>query len=115
MKINGFHQNTSSAVLSNFLFFSFLTPIVNQQQIVVEYDPAEVDRFIEAADVIEDAFPGLIVEGVEVDDRPHAFDVLLEDGTKVFERVSESAEVPSAEELVVALSEAGVRPAAAAA
>ena len=35
-------------------------------QVLVEYDPAEVDRFIEVADAIEDAFPGIMVDGVEV-------------------------------------------------
>ena len=32
----------------------------------MSYDPAEVDRFIELADAVEDAFPGVLVEGVEV-------------------------------------------------
>lgn len=32
----------------------------------MEYQPEEVDRFIEVADAVEDAFPGLVVEGVEV-------------------------------------------------
>jgi hypothetical protein len=35
-------------------------------QLFVEYNPEEVDRFIEVADAVEDAFPGLVVEGVEV-------------------------------------------------
>lgn len=78
---------------------------------MVEYDPAEVDRFIEAADAIEDAFPGLIVDGVEIEDRPGAFTVSLEDGTTVFTRASETAEVPSNDDLVSILSQAGVRPA----
>ena len=80
---------------------------------MVEYDSAQVDRFIEAADEIEDAFPGLIVEGIEVEDRPGAFDVLLEDGTEVFRvnSASGNADIPSNDELVAMLSSAGVRPA----
>lgn len=79
--------------------------------IMVEYDPAEVDRFIEVADAIEDAFRGVIVDGIEVENRPGAFTVLLEDGTEVFTRASETADVPSNDDLVSALSQAGVRPA----
>jgi len=33
--------------------------------VVVTYAPAHVDDFIRVADELEDAFPGLIVEGVE--------------------------------------------------
>lgn len=35
-------------------------------QLLVEYQPQDVDRFIEVADAIEEAFPGLVVDGVEV-------------------------------------------------
>ena len=31
------------------------------------YDPGDVDHFIEVADAIEDSFPGIIVEGIEVE------------------------------------------------
>ncbi len=33
--------------------------------VVVTYAPAHVDDFIRVADELEDAFPGLVVEGVE--------------------------------------------------
>lgn len=78
---------------------------------MVEYDSAEVDRFIDAADAIEDAFPGIIVDGVEVGDRPGAFKVSLEDGTEIFKRESDSVDVPSNDDLVASLSQAGIRPA----
>lgn len=35
-------------------------------QLLMEYNPEDVDRFIEVADAVEDAFPGLVVEGIEV-------------------------------------------------
>jgi hypothetical protein len=78
---------------------------------MVEYDSAEVDRFIDAADAIEDAFPGIIVDGVEIEDRPGAFKVFLEDGTEIFKRESDSIDVPPNDDLVASLSQAGVRPA----
>ncbi|KAJ9527084.1 hypothetical protein QJQ45_025210, partial [Haematococcus lacustris] len=34
-------------------------------RIVIEYDPADVDRFIAVADLLEDTFPAIIVEGNE--------------------------------------------------
>jgi selT/selW/selH-like putative selenoprotein len=75
----------------------------------VEYDPAEVDHFIAVADAVEDAFPWLIVDGVEVEGRPGAFQVSLEDGTAVFARAQGGA-VPDPDDLVSQLSRMGVRP-----
>lgn len=43
----------------------------------MDYDPATVDSFIELADAIEDAFPGVIVQGNE---KTGVFDIGLEDG-----------------------------------
>lgn len=80
-------------------------------KIMVEYDSAEVDRFIDAADAIEDAFPGIIVDGIEVEDRPGAFLIFLEDGTEIFKRESDGVDVPSNDNLIGSLSQAGVRPA----
>ena len=77
---------------------------------MVEYDPAEVDKFIEAADAIEDAFRGVIVDGIEVEDHPGAFTVFLEDGTTIFKRDSATVDIPSGDDLVGVLSQAGVRP-----
>lgn len=77
----------------------------------MEYDSAEVDHFIDAADAIEEAFPGLIVDGVEVEGRPGAFDLVLEDGTVVYRRTIASAEWPKdSNDLILALVQAGVRP-----
>ncbi len=42
-------------------------------QVVVEYDSAETDHFIELADAIEDRFPGVAVDGHEKDDGPKGF------------------------------------------
>ena len=78
---------------------------------MVEYDSADVDRFIDAADAIEDAFPGIIVDGIEVEDHPGTFKMYLEDGTEIYKRESEGVEVPSNDELLATLSQAGVRPA----
>ena len=78
---------------------------------MVEYDPAQVDRFIEIADAVEDVFPGVLVEGVEVEGRPGACDILLEDGTLVVGTASGGA-VGDLDAVVSRLSQAGVRPAA---
>jgi hypothetical protein len=116
----------------------------------VEYDPAEVDRFIEMADAIEAAFPGVLVDGnevrqrredagalafflfsagvlhlvriqydltfmivfgcLQVEDRPEAFDIALDDGTLVFTR-QPGVEVPSDDYIISTLSNSGLRPA----
>jgi hypothetical protein len=78
---------------------------------MVEYDSAEVDRFIHAADAIEDAFPGIIVDGIEVGNQPGAFIISLEDGTEIYKRQSDGLDIPSNDDLVATLSQAGVRPA----
>ena len=45
-------------------------------QVIVDYDPASVDSFIQLADAIEDTFPGVVVQGNE---KNGAFDVGLEE------------------------------------
>jgi selT/selW/selH-like putative selenoprotein len=56
---------------------------------VIEYDPADVDAFIAAADALEAAFPGVLVEGNEEQDgRPGSFEVLTSDGELVFSRLA---------------------------
>ena len=56
-------------------------------KILVGYDSGRVDDFIEIADVIEDAFPQLMVEGVETEDgegmSSSSLRITLEDGTLV--------------------------------
>ncbi|KAI7840099.1 hypothetical protein COHA_006140 [Chlorella ohadii] len=66
--------------------------------VLVEYAPAEVDAFIAFADAVEEEFEGIMVDGVEVPDRPHAFDIRLEDGQTIYSRAQEAA-APSAETL----------------
>jgi len=44
--------------------------------VIVDYDPASVDSFIQLADAIEDTFPGVVVQGNE---KKGAFDVGLEE------------------------------------
>jgi hypothetical protein len=74
----------------------------------VEYDPAEVDHFISIADAVEDAFPSMVVDGVEVEGRPGAFDVTLEDGTAVARR-EPGAALPGGDDVVERLRQAGAR------
>lgn len=77
-------------------------------QVLVEYDSAEVDGFIELADAVEDAFPGVIVEGVEVSDKAGAFTVTVPEGPVVYDRAPGDA-LPDTDDLISKLSQAGVR------
>ena len=116
-------------------------------QVVVEYHPNEVDAFIALADAVEEAFEGIIVDGVEVcapvlcpprcrrtrralllrartptlppclpaipqvEDRPQAFDVKLEDGSLVYSRAG-GAVLPPHAAIITQLATSGL-PAAA--
>ncbi len=74
------------------------------KQILVEYDPADVDRFIALADAIEEAFPDLLVEGnPEEDGRPGAFEVSTQEGTPLFSRLASHC-YPDPEGLVRAIA-----------
>lgn len=80
-------------------------------QIVVEYDPADVDFFISIADAIEDSYPGLMVEGEEKEgnsasDSPF-FEVRAEDGRALFS-ARQTGRLPDSEELLALLAAAGV-------
>lgn len=79
-----------------------------QFQVEVRYDPADVDHFISVADAIEEAFPSLVVDGVEAEGA-QAFEVAAEDGRILFSQATEKR-LPDPEELVGLLSAAGVRP-----
>ncbi len=69
----------------------------------MEYDPADVDRFIALADAIEDAFPDLVVEGnLEEEGRPGSFEVATEDGAPLFSRLASHC-YPEPEGLVRAI------------
>lgn len=73
----------------------------------MEYDPAEVERFIEVADLIEDAFPGVMVEGTEVESQDGTFTVSLEDGTVV---IASQNGTLTEDDVLSHLAAAGVRP-----
>ncbi len=92
----------------------------NTKQVWVSYAPADVDAFIAAADAVEEAFPGVLVEGEEAEEgaggegasSASAFEVRLADGERVFARaagVVAAADEPAA--VVAALRGAGARPA----
>ena len=74
-------------------------------QLFVEYHPAEVDSFIQIADSIEDAFPGLQVEGVERRDLQQSSIVLRGESGEVL-RV-QAGKVPPSAALVEALEKVG--------
>ncbi|KAL4450237.1 hypothetical protein ABPG77_010906 [Micractinium sp. CCAP 211/92] len=67
------------------------------QKVMVEYAPAEVDTFIAFADAVEEEFEGVMVDGVEVDGHPAAFDIRLEDGSTIYSRAAEAEAAPGGE------------------
>mmetsp|Transcript_18218 Transcript_18218/g.29121 ORF Transcript_18218/g.29121 Transcript_18218/m.29121 type:complete len:104 (+) Transcript_18218:264-575(+) len=72
-------------------------------EVHVEFDPSGVDTFIQLADVLEDAFPQMMVQ--EVEDKPArdgAFEVHHEDGSLLFSRLKEGR-LPRVEEILEAL------------
>jgi hypothetical protein len=65
----------------------------------------QVEAFIAAADAIEAAFPGVIVEGNEDGDgRPGSFEVKTEDGLHIFSRLQGKGALPDVQLLVSALA-----------
>ena len=77
-----------------------------QLKILVEYDSAQVDRFIEFADALEDALPGVMVDGIEITDTNSTFNVKLEDGELLLS-VSAAADLPDTRDVLAALTSAG--------
>lgn len=75
-------------------------------QVVVTYGQDEVNQFIDLADAIEDEFPELYVEGVEVEKDQQGFSVKKEDGTVVAERKS-AGPFPEASSIIESLKKAG--------
>ncbi|KAG2444229.1 hypothetical protein HYH02_009166 [Chlamydomonas schloesseri] len=66
----------------------------------IEYDPEHVDAFIAIADAIEEAFPGVVVEGnPEGDGRPGSFEICTEDGVHIYSKLQAKAH-PDAEDVV---------------
>ena len=69
----------------------------------VEFDPPGVDRFIQLADVLEDAFPSVMVEEAEgAVAREGAFEMTHEDGTVLFSKL-DAGRAPEALEVLEAL------------
>ena len=88
---------------------------VVSRQVRVLYDPADVDLFIAVADAIEEAFPALIVEGMEADvssdgssssSSSGRFTMSTADGRILFERTDPGHRVDPAV-LVQLIEEAG--------
>jgi selT/selW/selH-like putative selenoprotein len=70
----------------------------------VEYDPEEVDRFIELADALEAAFPHVRVDGNELSEgRPGAFEITTDNGHSVFSRL-QSGLAPEPADIIARLT-----------
>ncbi|PNH08765.1 hypothetical protein TSOC_004642 [Tetrabaena socialis] len=80
----------------------------------IEYDPENVDAFIAMADAIEEAFPGVVVEGnLEGDGRPGSFEVITEDGVHIHSKLKSKLH-PTADAVVERIANrANLGPAAA--
>lgn len=62
------------------------------ERIIIEYDPKDVETYIEIADAIEAAFPSVIVEGNETGDgREGSFEVLTSDGYAVYSKLQKQS------------------------
>lgn len=75
-------------------------------QVVVTYGQDEVNQFIDLADAIEEEFPELQVEGVEIDQDQQGFSIKTEDGKIVAERKS-AGPFPEASSIIESLKKAG--------
>ncbi len=80
-------------------------------QVIVEYNPADVDRFIEIADAIEERYPSLMVDGQEIEedtaDGDLTFEVKAQDGHSLFS-ARQTKRFPDSAEILVAIAAAGV-------
>lgn len=78
---------------------------------MVAYDQEGVDDFIQVADIIEENFPEVMVEGVEVSSpvEGRTFSITLEDGTPVvMPRTMEETPVPTERQLIDSLTKMGL-------
>jgi len=75
-------------------------------QVVVTYGQDEVNQFIDLADAIEEEFPELQVEGVEIEKDQQGFSIKTEDGEVVAERKS-AGPFPEASAIIESLKKAG--------
>lgn len=72
---------------------------------MVRYDPDEVDRFIEVADSVEDAFPKIMVDGEEAEGASGSgmFEVLDDEGQVLYSASQQGGRFPDADEIVMLL------------
>eukprot|EP00199_Chlamydomonas_sp_CCMP681_P004279 CAMPEP_0119106768 /NCGR_PEP_ID=MMETSP1180-20130426/6310_1 /TAXON_ID=3052 ORGANISM="Chlamydomonas cf sp, Strain CCMP681" /NCGR_SAMPLE_ID=MMETSP1180 /ASSEMBLY_ACC=CAM_ASM_000741 /LENGTH=94 /DNA_ID=CAMNT_0007092155 /DNA_START=196 /DNA_END=480 /DNA_ORIENTATION=- len=57
--------------------------------VMIEFDPKDVEAFIQAADAIEEAFPAVVVQGNEQGDgRAGSFEVATSDGHQVYSKLA---------------------------
>lgn len=106
--------NSLCVCLTNTLGYTILnmtedfadTKSTMQVQVIVTYGQDEVNQFIDLADAIENEFPELSVEGVEIEKDNQSFSVKKEDGTIVMERKS-AGPFPEASSIIESLKEAG--------
>lgn len=75
-------------------------------QVIVTYGQDELNQFIDLADAIEDEFPELSVEGVEIEQDNQSFSVKAEDGKIILERKS-AGPFPDAASIIESLRQAG--------
>jgi len=75
-------------------------------QVVVTYGQDEVNQFIDLADAIEEEFPELHVDGVEIEKDQQGFSVKTEDGKVVMERKT-AGPFPEASSIIESLRKAG--------
>ena len=70
----------------------------------VEFEQSGVDTFIQLADILEDAFPTVMVQETEDGGEPRdgSFEVSHEDGTVLFSKLA-SGRMPRLEEVLEAL------------
>jgi len=67
---------------------------------VIEYDPEDVEAYIDVADAIEAAFPTVVVEGNESGDgRTGSFEVTTSDGVQIYSKLT-SHRYPDPQDLI---------------
>ena len=74
-------------------------------EVFCEFDKAHVDVFIQMADVLEDAFPTVMVSEKEDNEpREGSFEVTHEDGTELFSKLK-VGKIPRLEDVLEALEQ----------
>lgn len=76
----------------------------------IEYDPEDVETYIQVADAIEEAFPTVLVRGNEdKDGRPGSFEVDTEEGVTIFSRL-QAHQLPGAQDILRRIAQTMVVP-----